>query len=179
MKHPDELREQVLAWMTETGNGPRKAAKKFSLPKSTIQDWRKAAWHNDRAQEGQSISRVEASQEEPLTRERAPAPEVADAGRLDRVRGRLAEVLSDIELCRDEKKVTALASLQTLASKLEAELCSLEEAADQVRARALLDADQAELVEGLLDELAELPDALVENLVAQLIARKAGPRAEA
>ncbi len=67
----DDIRDEVLAWMQETGRGYRAAEKQFGIPRSTIQSWRQAA---PAAREVKPNARTHARVRARDERQAAPAP---------------------------------------------------------------------------------------------------------
>jgi len=102
----------------------------------------------------------------------ASADPVAGLTRLARLYEQLKGVDADIKQSRDLEKVSPLAGLQALRTRVVLQICDIEEAAEVERKRRDLTRNQRQLVDGVILKLVQMPSPELEAILAGVALRR-------
>lgn len=160
-------REEISAWQTSTGGGDKAAGKHFKIKKEDVRKILGKPPKKSRAR-----GRGRAGTPDADTDGDAEADNPRDATRLGKLIERLQSIEDDLDRVRVSNTYTGLAALQSLASKLEAEIAVLNEAR-WAEEEANID-NEDELIAELVADISELPPEMIGAIVLRLTALYSG-----
>ena len=151
------LRDQLVARI-KAGETCAAIAQEYQQLEGTVRQWMK----RDRDTSARPTS----------TASSTPPPLAEDAPKVDRLRARLEAVEVNLRQCTKLERVSSLAALQSLAARLEVQICDLEELAAAEALRRGLTRGQRELVDSVISKLAAIPSAELDAILAGLEQRR-------